>query len=53
MSHINSLENTIAAFDNAVKVGADFLEMDVHYTKDKQIVVRILKEPQKHFIGTA
>lgn len=32
-------ENTIAAFDNAVKVGAGGLELDIHLTKDRQLIV--------------
>lgn len=32
-------ENTLAAFESAVKKGADIIELDVHQTKDKQIVV--------------
>ena len=32
-------ENTVVAFDNAVALGVDILEFDVHLTKDKQIVV--------------
>lgn len=29
------LENSIPAFDNALKQGADFIELDVQITKDK------------------
>ena len=32
-------ENTISAFDLAVSFGVDGLEMDVHMTKDKKIVI--------------
>lgn len=32
-------ENTLAAFDNAVKIGTHLLELDVHLTKDGQVVV--------------
>ncbi len=32
-------ENTLYAFSNALKVGADVLEMDVHLTKDNHLVV--------------
>ncbi|MCY8927838.1 glycerophosphodiester phosphodiesterase family protein [Bacillus subtilis] len=32
-------ENTIAAFDLAVKMNADMIELDVQLTKDRQIVV--------------
>lgn len=34
-----SPENTVAAFDLAVKAGADGFELDVHMTKDGQFVV--------------
>jgi len=32
-------ENTLAAFRLAAEVGADGIELDVHFTKDRQIVV--------------
>ncbi|MFJ5963937.1 glycerophosphodiester phosphodiesterase [Bacillus sp. NPDC093026] len=32
-------ENTIAAFDLAVQQGADYLELDVQFTMDQQVVV--------------
>lgn len=32
-------ENTLAAFENAVKVGAQMLELDVHLTRDGHVVV--------------
>lgn len=32
-------ENTLVAFKEAEKVGADGIEFDVHYTKDNQLVV--------------
>jgi glycerophosphoryl diester phosphodiesterase len=35
----NFPENTIAAFQSAVNLGADMIELDVQFTKDKQIVV--------------
>ena len=31
--------DTMFAFENAVKIGADVLEMDAHITKDSQIVL--------------
>lgn len=34
-----ALSNTIVAFRNALKVGADGLELDVHATKDGEVVV--------------
>ena len=32
-------ENTIPAFLKAISVGSDMIETDIHYTKDKQIIV--------------
>jgi len=32
-------ENTVAAFENAVKMGVDYIELDVHLTKDGYPVV--------------
>jgi glycerophosphoryl diester phosphodiesterase len=32
-------ENTLAAFRKAIEVGSDMLELDVHLSKDKEIVV--------------
>ena len=32
-------ENTLAAFDNAVALGSQLLELDVHLTRDGQVVV--------------
>lgn len=32
-------ENTLAAFERAVEVGVDALEMDVHVTRDNQLIV--------------
>ncbi|XP_054711929.1 lysophospholipase D GDPD1-like [Uloborus diversus] len=34
-----SLENTIPAFENAIKQGTDMLEVDLHLTKDGKVVV--------------
>ncbi|GBN01474.1 Lysophospholipase D GDPD1 [Araneus ventricosus] len=33
------VENTISAFENAVKQGTDMLEIDLHLTKDEKVVV--------------
>lgn len=38
-SKSNRPENTLAAFKEAVRVGADGIELDVHLTKDGQIIV--------------
>ena len=38
-SKSNRPENTLAAFSEAIKVGSDGIELDVHLTKDNQIVV--------------
>ncbi|EHJ55961.1 hypothetical protein HMPREF9318_00717 [Streptococcus urinalis FB127-CNA-2] len=35
----NRPENTIAAFDEALRVGSDGIELDVHRTKDNHLVV--------------
>jgi glycerophosphoryl diester phosphodiesterase len=35
----NRPENTLAAFAEAVRVGSDGIELDVHLTRDKQLVV--------------
>src|SRR3954451_6637064 len=32
-------ENTIAAFDNGIALGADGLELDVHLSRDGEVVV--------------
>lgn len=32
-------ENTLAAFERAVEIGVDVLEMDVHMTRDDQLIV--------------
>ncbi|MBM3213906.1 glycerophosphodiester phosphodiesterase [Candidatus Poribacteria bacterium] len=32
-------ENTMVAFENAVRIGVDVLELDVHLTRDRRVVV--------------
>ena len=38
-SRINRPENTLAAFEEAVRAGADGIELDVHLSQDGQVVV--------------
>ena len=38
-SKSNRPENTLAAFEEAVRVGADGIELDVHLTRDGEIIV--------------
>lgn len=38
-SSVDRPENTMLAFDRAKEVGADGIELDVHYTRDKELVV--------------
>ena len=38
-SRINRPENTLAAFEEAVRVGADGIELDIHLSKDGEVVV--------------
>ena len=33
------LENTLAAFDNAIKDGADYIEIDLRTTRESQLVI--------------
>ena len=37
--HTNAPENTILAYKNAIKIGADFIEVDLRTTQDSQLVV--------------
>src|SRR6056297_1860736 len=32
-------ENTLVAFEKAIEAGADYIELDVHFSKDREIVV--------------
>lgn len=38
-SRINRPENTLTAFEEAIRVGADGIELDVHLSKDGEVVV--------------
>jgi len=38
-SHINVPENTLAAYENAIKEGADYVEVDLRTTKDGHLVI--------------
>ncbi|MEO5893508.1 MAG: glycerophosphodiester phosphodiesterase family protein [Ferruginibacter sp.] len=37
--HTNAPENTLAAFQHAIDVGVDFIEIDLRTTKDSQLVI--------------
>jgi glycerophosphoryl diester phosphodiesterase len=38
-NHVEAQENTLAAFQNAIKVGADYVEIDLRTSKDSQLVI--------------
>jgi len=38
-NHIDAPENTIKAYENAISVGADYIEIDLRTTKDSQLVI--------------
>ncbi len=38
-SHLNIPENTLAAYENAIKEGADYVEIDLRTTKDGHLVI--------------
>jgi glycerophosphoryl diester phosphodiesterase len=38
-NHVAAQENTLAAFQNAIKVGADYVEIDLRTSKDSQLVI--------------
>jgi glycerophosphoryl diester phosphodiesterase len=38
-NHIAAQENTLAAFQNAINVGADYVEIDLRTSKDSQLVI--------------
>jgi len=38
-NHVNAPENTLLAYDEAIRAGADYIEVDIRTTKDGQLVV--------------
>ena len=38
-NHVAAQENTLAAFQNAINVGADYVEIDLRTSKDSQLVI--------------
>jgi glycerophosphoryl diester phosphodiesterase len=38
-NHIAAPENTLKAFENAIAIGADYIEIDLRTTKDSQLVI--------------
>lgn len=38
-NHVNAPENTLLSYDEAIRVGADYIEVDIRTTKDGQLVV--------------
>src|SRR5580700_7346237 len=37
--HTHAPENTLAAFGNAIKIGADYIEIDLRTTRDSQLII--------------
>ena len=48
--HTNAPENTLAAYQNAINVQADFIEIDLRTTKDNQLVI-MHNENIEHMTG--
>ena len=48
--HTNAPENTLAAFQNAINVEADFVEIDLRTTKDNQLII-MHNENIEHMTG--
>ena len=44
-------ENTLLAFENAIKIGATGIELDVHKTKDNILVVIHDEDVERTFLG--
>jgi glycerophosphoryl diester phosphodiesterase len=38
-NHTNAQENTLAAYQNAINAGADYVEMDLRTSKDSQLII--------------
>lgn len=38
-NHVDAQENTITAYSNAIKAGADYVEIDLRTSKDSQLVI--------------
>ncbi len=38
-NHVSTPENTIKSYENAIAVGADYIEIDLRTTKDSQLVI--------------
>lgn len=48
--HTNAPENTLAAYQNAINAGADFVEIDLRTTKDSELVI-MHNENIEHMTG--
>ena len=48
--HTNAPENTLAAYQNAINAGADFVEIDLRTTKDSELVI-MHNENMEHMTG--
>ncbi len=48
--HTNAPENTLAAYQNAINIQADFIEIDLRTTKDNQLVI-MHNENIEHMTG--
>ena len=48
--HTNAPENTLAAYQNAITAGADFVEIDLRTTKDSELVI-MHNENTEHMTG--
>ena len=48
--HTNAPENTLAAYQNAINAGADFVEIDLRTTKDSELII-MHNENIEHMTG--